>query len=54
VNSRLDETKARPADVTDAQVDEAARLCAEHYTETDQLVVYVNTILRHREYVNPK
>jgi negative regulator of replication initiation len=54
VNSRLDETKAQPVDVTDAQVDEAARLCAKHYTETEHIVVCVNTILRHTEYVNPK
>lgn len=45
VNSGLDETKAQPADVTDAQINEAARLCAKTYTETDQIAVCVKTTL---------
>ena len=54
VNTRLVETKAQPADVTDAQVQEAARLCSKHYTETDQLAVCVQTVLHRTGYANPK
>ncbi len=53
VNSRLDETKAQPADVTDAQIQEAARLCAKTYTETDRMAVCVKTTLRQTGYINP-
>lgn len=48
VNTRLDEKKAQPADVTDEQIHEAAGLCAKHYTETKDVVVCVETVLRHR------
>jgi hypothetical protein len=54
VNSRLDETNTQPADVTDAQIQDAARLCAKHYTETKDIAVCVGTVLRHRGSASPK
>mgnify|MGYP003573449657 CR=1 FL=1 len=53
VNTRLDETKTQPADVTDAQIQQAAGLCAKHYTETQDVVVCVETVLRHRGAAGP-
>ena len=53
VNERLDEKKTQPSDVTDAQIQEAAGLCAKHYTETKDIAVCVKTVLHHTGYVNP-
>jgi len=48
INTRFDETDTQPADVTDAQIQQAAELCGKHYTETQDIVVCVGTVLRHR------
>lgn len=53
VNSRLDKTGAQPVDVTDAQIQEAARLCSKHYTETDRIAVCVKTSLHSGADLNP-
>jgi hypothetical protein len=47
VNSRLAETKTQPAGVTDAEIEEAAGLCATRYTETRDVAVCVEALLRH-------
>jgi hypothetical protein len=52
VNEQLDAGKTGPADVTDAQIREATRLCATHYTETENIAVCVETIIRHTGYAN--
>lgn len=46
VNRRLNETGGQPADVTNAQIQEAARLCSKRYTETNQIAVCVKTLVR--------
>lgn len=48
INTRFDETDTRPADATEAQVQKAAKLCAEYYAETQDIVVCTQTVLRHR------